>query len=206
MAQQAYRYGRVLVDAARVLNPQFSDAVVYLTAAQLELLRNMAQYLGERATFVDTYHSNYYTLPDDTDFDDILAIVADLEVKLMGNNNVIWGYYDRLAMKEDDTTVSAGGFVQEHATPPAGEVWVVYSIGLWTDTQAAIADCTVDFLPFVIPPIAEAVTVPVNTNKVVSSLNVILKEDDEIRVTWSGLASGQHIKSYVLGYIMNVPE
>lgn len=82
--RRGFRAGRVLIEAARVLDPQFEDSLVCLTGAELELLRNVCAYLHRRETYVDTYHGGYYMMPDDEDFDDVQAIVAGLEEKLMG--------------------------------------------------------------------------------------------------------------------------
>jgi len=81
--KQYYR-PRVLVDTSRVLNPQFADSLVCLTGAQLEMLRNLTQYLHRRSTFVDDYGTDYYTTPTNAEWDDIQSIVAELEETLMG--------------------------------------------------------------------------------------------------------------------------
>jgi hypothetical protein len=203
---QGYKYNQVLIDASRILNSPFSDAVLLVSGAQLELLRNMTQYLNRRSTFVDTYHTNYYQLPSDGDWDEIQAVVADLEYKLMGSDNTLWGYNARLSEREDDTLDYAGSFVQDHIPVPAGEIWIVHSISLWTDTQSVDADCAINLGGFVQPAIFDTVTVPADGNKVVSPLAVVLAEGDKVRVTWWGLANGQRIKSDILGYTMKVPE
>jgi hypothetical protein len=166
----------------------------------------MTQYLNERTTFVDVYHTGYYQLPNDGDWDEIQAIVADLELRLMGSDNTLWGYNTQLAEREDDTLDYAGSFVQEHMAVPAGEVWVIHSISLWTDTQAADADCAINLGGFVQPAIFETVTVPADGSKVASPLNVVLEQGNKVRVTWWGLANGQRIKTDILGYKMKVPE
>ncbi|GAH00705.1 unnamed protein product, partial [marine sediment metagenome] len=51
---------------------------------QLELLRNLTQYLHRRSSFADEYHTDYYLCADNDDWDVIEAIVADLEETLMG--------------------------------------------------------------------------------------------------------------------------
>lgn len=90
--RRKYRYDRVLIETERILDPQFDDAVVYLTGAQIEMLRNMTQYLNRLDTYVSEQFLGYYLAPTVEEYDDILAIVADLEEELMGNPNTIWGY------------------------------------------------------------------------------------------------------------------
>ena len=82
--RKTYYRPRVLVDAVKVLDPQFPDALLCITGAQLEMLRNLTQYLHRRSTFVSELDSGYYLVPDNDDWDDIQTIVADLEETLMG--------------------------------------------------------------------------------------------------------------------------
>jgi len=82
--RKTYYKPRVLIDVERVLDPQYDDALLCITGAQLELLRNLAQYLHRRSTFVSENHEGYYLVADNDDWDDIQAIVADLEETLMG--------------------------------------------------------------------------------------------------------------------------
>jgi len=80
----SYQYQRVLLETTRVLAPQFDDTLICLTGSELELLRNVCTYFHLRSSFVSQYDETYYLCPDDEDWDDIQAIVADLEEKLMG--------------------------------------------------------------------------------------------------------------------------
>jgi len=82
--RKKYYKPRVLVETTRVLNPQFSDALVCITGAQLEMLRNITQYLHRRSTFAQDYTKAYYLAPNNDDWDEISSIVANLEEGLMG--------------------------------------------------------------------------------------------------------------------------
>ncbi|GAG90115.1 unnamed protein product, partial [marine sediment metagenome] len=82
--RKSYYEPRVLIDTSRVLTPHFDDALVCLTGAELEMLRNLTQYLHRRATFAASYQETYYYAPTEAEWDDIQAIVANLEEKLMG--------------------------------------------------------------------------------------------------------------------------
>lgn len=203
-AQHPYTQSRILIDSARVVSSAFPQAVVVLNGKELEILRNLMGYARVRETFVGAYHDNYYLVADDDDWLNVETTVAILEGKLMGNDNTVWGYYDRLITREDHTTVAPGSQVQSHPVVPEGEVWVVLWITLWTNTQPAQADCLASMLA-VNPAIAEQITVPITTNKIVPQLNVILKEDDLIKIAWSGLANNQRIISEAMGYKMKVP-
>ena len=55
-----------------------------ITGAQLEMLRNLTQYLHRRSTFVAETHEGYYLAADNDDWDSIQAVVAELEETLMG--------------------------------------------------------------------------------------------------------------------------
>lgn len=128
-----YNSERVLMKADRVLNPQFDQAVVYLSGAQVELLRNFTDYATRRDSFVETYAESYYIMPDDDDWDDILAIVADLEETLMGNSNVIWGYDRRYKEDLGGLVDDTGNYLQYGSTVPGGEVWVLQVITVQSD-------------------------------------------------------------------------
>lgn len=81
--RKTYYRTRVLLDTQHILAPTFSDCVVCLTGPQLEMMRNLTQYLHRRSTFADGYETDYYLAPTEAEWDDIQAIVADLENTLM---------------------------------------------------------------------------------------------------------------------------
>lgn len=84
-----YYKTRVLIDTARVLDPQFKDGLLCITGAQNELLRNLMQYLKRRSTFASEYHPGYYLAPTIAEWDELQAIVADLEETLMGCDDLV---------------------------------------------------------------------------------------------------------------------
>jgi len=95
--RKTYYKTRVLVETERVLNPQHQDALLCISGAQLEMLRNLTQYLRRRSTFVSEYHEGYYFAPDEPDWDALQAIVADLEETLMGCEELMTVFQDMLA-------------------------------------------------------------------------------------------------------------
>jgi len=94
------------------------------------MLRNCVQYLDRRSTFVSEYEELRYQTPNDADWDDILAIVADLEEELMGNINVPWGYKDQLWQNLGGTKSGYGTYVGSSASVPSGYVYKVENIAL----------------------------------------------------------------------------
>jgi len=81
---KTYYRPRVLISTNAVLSPQFGDSIVCITGAEQEMLRNLTQYLHRRSTFADSYGTDSYVTPSNAEWDSIQAIVADLEIKLMG--------------------------------------------------------------------------------------------------------------------------
>lgn len=200
-----YTYHRVLIESARVLSPQFSDAVIYVTGAQLEMLRNMTQYLNRLTTYVSDYQPGYYLSPTVEDYDDILAIVSDLEDVLMGNPNTIWGYSDRWQQYRGLTKSGAGDHTFEITTVPAGYVYVLNAIKSTNDTTVTdhihlLYDGTRDF------QLAVYEDVPADTWQVTDRLNHVLKAGDKIRATILDCLDGDVIRAQVWGYMMVVPE
>ena len=129
------RYDRVLIEAERILSPQFDDGVLYFTGAQIELMRNVTQYLRRLETYVSEYHAGYYITPAAEDYDELMAIVADLEEVLMGNPNTIWGYADRWSDEKDREGIGGGYTWVETDPVPEGYVYVLEHWSIWhTDT------------------------------------------------------------------------
>jgi len=121
--RRKYRYNRVMIETERILDPQFNDAVVFLTGAQIEMLRNVTQYLNRLDTYVSEQFLGYYLAPTVEDYDSILEIVADLEETLMGNENVIFGYNAVLQEFHNVQSDVNDDFVTSCAQVPEGEVW-----------------------------------------------------------------------------------
>lgn len=82
--RKAYYKTRVLISTLDVLNPSFPDTIICITGAQVEMLRNLTQYLHRRSSFSQGNTDDYYLAPTNDDWDTISSIVADLENVLMG--------------------------------------------------------------------------------------------------------------------------
>lgn len=102
-----YVRDRVLIETARILDPQFDDAIVALSGAQLELLRNLMVYVNRESTFATAYYDRYYLAPTTGEWDSLQSIVADLEEKLMGNG--VGGFYDAYVCVRDVKAVDSDG-------------------------------------------------------------------------------------------------
>lgn len=95
--KKTYYKPRVLISTERVLDPQFEDGLLCITGAQLEMLRNLTQYLKRRSTFSQSETDVGYLSPSSADWDTIQAIVADLEETLMGCEELMQVFTDMLA-------------------------------------------------------------------------------------------------------------
>jgi len=87
--RKRYYQPRVLIDTNRVLSSDIDDTLICLTGPDLEMLRNLTQYLHRHSTFVSEYHEQHYTAPSNDEWDELQAIVAELEDKLMGCENIV---------------------------------------------------------------------------------------------------------------------
>lgn len=98
LRRHKYALNRILIPAARILSPEFNAVYVFLTGSHVEILRNLLAYATRETTFVDEYHGEYYLTPDDDDWNNIQAIVADLEEMLM---TITLGFYDAYVCVKD---------------------------------------------------------------------------------------------------------
>ncbi len=193
-----------MLETDRILNPQFDDAVLYFTGAQIEMLRNMTQYLNRIDTYASLYNLTSYLVPTDDDFDDILAIVADMEETLMGNPNTIWGYEDRLAEREDHTKVGAGTYNMDFDQVPAGEVWVVTAIASYNSASNGyheyLLSDSVTYYP--VYPFGYA---SANIWRVTAPMHLVLKEDDRMRIVFRDCQNNDILIGTLTGYKMDFP-
>lgn len=121
--KKTYYKPRVLISTERILDPQYEDGLLCITGAQLEMLRNLTQYLKRRSTFAEDYHTEYYLSPSTEDWDSIQAIVANLEETLMGCEELMQVFTDMLTAMQCvcDRTNAVPGL-----TPGTGPIVDVY--------------------------------------------------------------------------------
>ena len=138
-ASLKYHYDRILIESSRIITPTLPGCTLVLNGAQVEMLRNCVHYLDRRSTFVSEYGAVTYETPDDDDWDEIRAQVADIEEKLMGNENVPWGFNERIVGQVIDTSATAGTNILNSTTVPAGEMWVIdYTNALNVNTACSL--------------------------------------------------------------------
>ena len=203
--RRRYRYNHVLIESARILDPQFSDAVVFLSGAQIELLRNVTQYLNRQDTYVAEYEGNYYLVPTDEDFDSIQAIIADLEETLMGNPNTIWGYKDQWFANPTEISVGDSATYVETSAVPAGYVYVLEHYTYYHTAGIACNCNLIANLGGANPIIDSAPAVP-SDDPQYDNVRITLKEGDTIQLRVTGLPVDELATLRCLGFQMVVPE
>jgi len=200
----SYRYQEVLIETARILSPQFDDAVVFLSGAQVEMLRNVSQYLNRRNTYVSEYHPDYYLWPTDADYDDILEIAADLEETLMGNPNTLWGYKEHLTESAREVKSGDGIWTWLSTPVPAGEVHKLeFAFGRneSADVTTSQLHCVSAGVVYVLK--YKATMIRWEPIDFVGQLT--LHEGDQLRIRMSGCLDGQQMDGGLWGYKMKVP-
>lgn len=202
--RRKYRWDRVLIETERLFNPQFSDAVVYLTGAQLEMLRNATQNLRRLGTYVSEYAMGYYLTPTVEDYDSILEIVADLEETLMGNPNTVWGYSARYAPREVEFSAIAGTNTLTWDAVPAGKVFTVNRI------QAKDMDSAITRILVLVELGASSMVVidldaPAAEEIARWEGNLVLSEGDYLWARFYGCTAGDRLYFMGAGSEMDVP-
>lgn len=195
---------RVLIDGKAFLNTTINDAVLYFTAGQIELMRNLMQYANRRSTFVSDYYVGYYLEPDDADWNLIQQEVADLEETLMGNNNVLWGYEDTLRVKVVEPDAIAGTNILETGVVPEGKVWIVNLVRGWNATSQSSSTNIGVYSDGSNYPLDDLVTPPSGSD-VRFTGTLPLKEGDKIRFTSWGTTLNDDLYLIVVGSIMDLP-
>lgn len=202
--RRKYRYDRILIESARILSPQFDAAVLYFTGAQIELLRNVTQYLRKLETYVAEYHPGYYLTPDESDYDDILAIVADLEETLMGNANVIFGYNDNLSERIYEDSDVNDDFTIETTQVPEGEMWRVLGMCMMRTSESpqwALPQATMDSVAIRLGD----VYIENDYRTYYLNIDVLLNVADRLAVVFESAVIGESCRIWYWGYKMQVP-
>lgn len=76
---------RVTVPVSILTETELPDTLVCLSGTQLALVRSLLAYAHRRITWVSEYHDDYYLAPTEAEWDDIEAMTADLEGRLMSD-------------------------------------------------------------------------------------------------------------------------
>lgn len=195
---------RVLVNAKTFLNPDFSDACLFFTGGQIELMRNLMQYANRRSTFVSAYWIGYYESPDDADWNLIQQRVADLEETLMGNNNVIWGFSDRYYEVITDESMPAGIGELLGGVVPEGEVWEVTGMS-FIHSSASVNRARVGPKYGALYINVGEVISPAASTLYSFNMDVILKEGDRLYWKFYNLTLNDDVYAWAWGSKMEVP-
>lgn len=152
---KSYYSKRVLISTERIITPQFDDIIVCLTGAQLEMLRNLTQYLHRRTTFAEEETTQNYLTPTNDDWDSIQSVVSDLEDKLMGcDMDTLVAAIEALTtcVCSIQTTVTDGTPLPVTTTgtelaPTLGEETSIHGVGvpIGTDDMCGLANVIVGF-------------------------------------------------------------
>lgn len=203
--RRRYNPSRVLMGVADILDCPYPGDAVFLSGAQLTLLRNLTQYLHRVSTFVSEYQQTSYLVPTGDEWDALEAIVADMERILMGNENTIWGYNDRWFENLGETVSSPGIWYKSSTAVPAGEIHVLEFCWLVNNTTAGgkvrfstVVD-SVENRFYYNQTVFQ--TVPDIYNG-----KVTLREGDVVRMAMMQVNIDDQIEACVWGYKMKVPE
>jgi hypothetical protein len=201
--RRPYYPDQVLIEAARVIDRATPRAGPILTDAELDIIRNVLAYAHRRDTFVATYYPTYYEMPDDAEWDDIQEVVAELECKLMGPYNVIFGYDDRWFENLSGVVPGAGAFENDSDPVPAGYVYVLENVSMrnntgargvaqirvYTGAQHTIEAWTASLLRY---------------EPLIFNGSNVLKEGDFVRIQQDSCEEGDVIAAGLRGYMMKV--
>ena len=203
--RRGYGWNRVLIESARILDPQFKDAVVFLSGAQIEMLRNVTQYLNRLGTYAAEYNPGYYLVPTDEDFDDILEIVADLEETLMGNPNTIWGYYERWSWWGSTLRDGSSPTSVLTVAVPSG---FAYRLEHWQAYHHGGQPCSLNLIMQGDPSdeLIYTANLLAHAESAYQSANMTMEEDDQLALHVYSLPVDTRAYLHVWGYKMRVPE
>jgi hypothetical protein len=81
--KKRYYEPRITVPVDILTETELPDTLVCLSGTQLALVRSLLAYATRRITWVSEYHDDYYLSPTTAEWDDIQAMTADLEGRLM---------------------------------------------------------------------------------------------------------------------------
>ena len=202
--RRPYKAQRVLISSVAVLNPTFDDGDLYFTGPQIESMRNLMQYANRPENYAAEWEPGYYLTPDNDDWDDIQAIVADLEEVLMGNPNTLWGYADGYSEAEIDVDMPAGVSNLVGSTVPAGQVWRVTGASFLV-VSATCSDVRVFFNDGVDNILVGNQLSPVSGQAYPFAFDVIMKEGDYVYQRFYNMTLNDDAYMWLWGYKMAVP-
>jgi len=193
-----------MIESARILSPQFDDAVLYFTGAQIELLRNVVEYCRRIESYTTEYHLGYYLVPTIEDYNALMNIVADLEETLMGNPNTLWGYKDRYTEWMGENMSADEDYGAYSDLVPEGWVYVVNEMHLQNQSGARGEAALYMYDGVRMYPLALKPSLLQN-EVLVWTGHLVLKEDDRAHSEMKSCLTGDIVRCGVWGYKMAVP-
>jgi hypothetical protein len=201
--RMAYRDDRVLLDLRRILTLYGLGQVVHLTEADLEMMRNMCQYLHRRSTWCFEYEQGFYYAADDGDFDTIEALVSGLEDKLMPTSVDVWGYTDTVELAATTIVSGPGPLELVLGTVPANTVWrLLTTVAVNANTSCVqirwiVRRSGTDYIVYT----QEGPTAAVWYSR---SVDLVCASDDQVIVWFASNQAGDTLIANALGYAMSV--
>jgi len=203
--RRSYAESRVLISSDAILNTTFDDGDLYFTGEQIELMRNLMQYANRIESYAAEYEPGYYLTPDDTDWDAIQAIVADLEETLMGNPNTIFGFLSRTMWQDIKDPADAGtNTVYLEWTAP-NTLHVINGITVFNATST-ITTITIELVRGAITYYLELYDAPFGGKPYHWEGKLYLLDGDYVRASFYGCTAGDVLYLQAHGYSMSVPN
>ena len=200
-----YVYDRVLIETARVLDPQAPGKSVFLNAGHLEMLRNLIAYAYRKTTFVSEYQAGSYLVPSDTDWRQLLSQIAEMEYNLMTGDNVLWGFNDDWHESAGLTMPSDGAFTASTTAVPAGWVYVAQAITMRNPTGQR-GEAIIRLISSVAAATLAYSASLVAKEPLIHSNEVSLVEGDTVLFYMGACLEDDVIEATVWGYKLKLPE
>ena len=196
--RRPYYPDQVLIEASRVIDRATVRCMPRLTEAELDIIRNVLAYAHRRDTFVATYYPTYYEIPDDTDWDDIQRIVAELEFKLMSVPHLI-GYTTYYRENKNASTSGAGDYTMDTQAVPEGCVRILENATVRNLQNAVLVEAGIYYGTqhriLLRDPIPSVTTV-LQTLK----WPILLRTGEVFRVIFKDCGNGDNVRGYFFGY------
>lgn len=122
---------------------------------------------------------------------------------LYSEENMVWGYYDRLIEVKTIADATVGSNLISHTGVPAGEVWVMYGVAIRDNATASPARCWLyDGVTY--HPLFDFGALTADTYKTFLPGHIVLKAGDRICVEFTACALHDILYSEIWGYKMQV--
>lgn len=174
-----YVWNKLLYEWEQDFASNFPQLVIEITGPEVSILRNAIWTATQRDHWTSEYTAAGYKVPDDTEWDEITALVANLEAKLMGNDNVNLGFNDNVYVEDTQQLGQVNGSIYTAACP-AGEVWTIQNANaVCTGSTTNIVQIWVQQNGANHAALVEATSVPASRQTIYNG-NIVLHEGDRL--------------------------